>query len=144
MRARWNLNHLGEMFTALDRWQWKRDVAKKSSNFKDTRQNFSVPLAMSTNLRNFVFKIIKNAEKSNSWADIGPKSAWEKLSQMLIRSGEIPSPRQTSIDKNNDYAMKSEWGALVRGSDPPSGHSVHKNGRWYVAGAGLLLYASRL
>ena len=45
---------------------------------------------------------------------------------MLIRSGEIPSPRQTSIDKTNDRAMKSERGALVRGSDPPSGHSVHK------------------
>ena len=39
----------------------------------------------------------------------------------LIRSGEIPSPRQTSIDKNNDCVMKSERGALVRGSDPPSG-----------------------
>ena len=45
---------------------------------------------------------------------------------MLIRSDEIPSPRQTSIDKTNDCAMKSERGALVRGSDPPSGHSVYK------------------
>ena len=45
---------------------------------------------------------------------------------MFTRSGEIPSPRQTSIDKANDCAMKSERGALVRCSDPPSGHSVHK------------------
>ena len=45
---------------------------------------------------------------------------------MLIRSGEIPSPRQTSIDKTNDCAMETDRGALVRGSDPPSGHSVHK------------------
>ena len=45
---------------------------------------------------------------------------------MLIRSGENPSLRQTSIDKTNDSAMKSERGALVRGSDPPSGHSFHK------------------
>ena len=45
---------------------------------------------------------------------------------MFVRSGEIPSPGQTSIDKNNDCAMKFERGALVRGSDPPSGHSVHK------------------
>ena len=45
---------------------------------------------------------------------------------MLIRSGEIRSPRQTSIDKTNDCAMKSERGALRRGSDPPSGHSVYK------------------
>ena len=40
--------------------------------------------------------------------------------------GENPSPRQTSTDKTNDCAMKSERCALVRGSDPPSGHSVHK------------------
>ena len=52
-------------------------------------------------------------------------AAWEKLSQMLIRSGQIPSPRQTSIDKTNDWAMASERGALVRGSDPPYGHSIH-------------------
>ena len=51
---------------------------------------------------------------------------------MLVRSGEIPSPPQTSIDKPNDCAMKSERGALVRGSDPPSGYSVHKTtgDRW--------------
>ena len=36
-----------------------------------------------------------------------------------------PSLPQTSIDKTSDCAMKSERGALVRGSDPPSGHSVH-------------------
>ena len=45
---------------------------------------------------------------------------------MSIPSGEIPSPRQTDIDKTNDCAMKSERGELVRGSDSPSGHSVHK------------------
>ena len=51
---------------------------------------------------------------------------------MFVRSGKIPSPGQTSIDKTNDCAMKSERGALVRGSDPPSGHSVHKTtgDRW--------------
>ena len=43
----------------------------------------------------------------------------------LIPSGEIPSLRQTSIDNINDCAMKSERGALVRGSDQPSDHSVH-------------------
>ena len=56
------------------------------------------------------------------WAKIG----LNKLSQMFIRSGEIPSPRQTSIDKTNDCTMKSERSALVRGSDPPSSQSVHK------------------
>ena len=34
----------------------------------------------------------------------------EKLSQMLIRSGGIPSPRQAFIDKTNDCAMKPERG----------------------------------
>ena len=45
---------------------------------------------------------------------------------MFAQSGEIPSPGQASIDKTNDCAMKSERGALVRGSDTPFGHSVHK------------------
>ena len=43
------------------------------------------------------------------------------------KNSKIPSPRQTTIDKTNDCcAMKSERGALVRGSDPLSGHGVHK------------------
>ena len=51
---------------------------------------------------------------------------------MLLRSGEIPSPGQTTIGKTNNCAMKSDRGALVRGSNPPSGHSVHKStgDRW--------------
>ena len=51
---------------------------------------------------------------------------------MFVRSGEIPNPALTSIDKTNDYAIKSERGALVRGSDTPSGHGVHKTtgDRW--------------
>ena len=54
--------------------------------------------------------------------------------ECLIRSGEIRSPRQTSIGKNNDCAVNSERGALVRGSDPPSGYSVHKTtgDTWWV------------
>ena len=72
---------------------------KKVRIFKDTRQKISVPLAKSTNLRKKNFELFKNHEKNNSWADLGPRSAWETLSQMFVRSGEIPSPRQTSIDK---------------------------------------------
>ena len=82
------------------------------------------------------FQAFQKTRKKKSWADLWPRSASEKLSQMLIRSGDIPSPRQMSIDKTNYCAMKSERGArcvpcavchaLVRGSDPPSGHSVHK------------------
>ena len=74
-------------------------------------------------------KTVSNFEKkenNNSWADLGPKSAWEKLSQTLIRSAEIPSLRPTLIDKTNDCAMKREQGEFVKGSDPPSGFSVHK------------------
>ena len=43
----------------------------------------------------------------------------------LVRSGEIPSPQRTSIDKTNDCVMNSARGALGRAFDPPSGHSVH-------------------
>ena len=54
------------------------------------------------------------------------KIALRKLRQMLIRSGEIPSPRQTSIDNTNDCAMRSErWS-----------QQCSHNGRWYVTGAG--------
>ena len=48
---------------------------------------------------------------------------------MFFRSGEIPRPRLRSIDKTNDCVMKSEWVALVGGSDPLSGHTVFTNGR---------------
>ena len=59
---------------------------------------------------------------------------------MFARSGEIPSPGQTSMDKTNDCAVKSERGALVRGADPPSGHSVHKTTgvRWRAAARRLI------
>ena len=70
------------------------------------------------------------------WAKIG----LNKLSQMFIRSGEIPSPRQTSIDKINVCGMKSKRGALVTGSDPPSAYSVHKTtgDTWRVPGRLLI------
>ena len=50
----------------------------------------------------------------------------------MFEAARLPSPGQTSIDKTNDCATKSERGAPVRGSHPPSGHSVHKTtgDRW--------------
>ena len=54
---------------------------------------------------------------------MGSKTLSEVLH--LIRSCEIQSPRQISIDNTNDCVMKSEQGVLETGSDPPSGHSVH-------------------
>ena len=94
---------------------------------------------MSTNLRKISFKLFKNLEKNNSWDDLGLRSP-ENSSQMFVRSGEIPSPRQTSIDKPNECAMKSKRGALVRGSDPPSGHSVHETtgDRWWAPARRLM------
>ena len=75
----------------------------------------------------FFQKTRKKLFLGRSWAKIGFRKT-----QPNVRSGEIPSPGQTSIDKTNDCAMKSERGAPVRGSDPPSGHSVHKTtgDRW--------------
>ena len=49
----------------------------------------------------------------------------ENSAKCLFRSGEIPSSPQTSIDKATDCVMKSERAALVRDSNPPSGHSAH-------------------
>ena len=39
--------------------------------------------------------------------------------RLLARSGEIPSPLKTSIDKTNLCAMHCEQSALVRSSHPP-------------------------
>ena len=75
------------------------------------------------------FQTLKKKRKKSflgrSWAKIGLR----KTQPMLVRSGEIPSPGQTSIDKTNDCAMKSGRGAPVRGSDH---HLVHKTtgDRW--------------
>ena len=57
---------------------------------------------------------------------LGQDRLEKNSAKCLIRSAEIPNPRQ--IDKNNDCVMKSERGAFVRGSDPPSGHNVHSAG----------------
>ena len=81
---------------------------------------------MSTNLHKKMFQTLKKKRKKSflgrCWAKIGLRKAQPSV---WFQSREIPSPRQTSIDKTNDCVTKSERGALVRGSDPPSGHSVH-------------------
>ena len=52
------------------------------------------------------------------------------------------SESSTDIDRQNQRVRheKSEWGALVRGSDPPSGHSVHNTAgdRWRAPARRLL------
>ena len=101
----------------LDRWQWKRDVAKKKFDFQRCPPKDFCTARYEHKYSKKKFQTFLQKQKSR--ADLGSRSAWEKLSQMLIRSGEIPSPRQTSIDKTNDCAMKSERGVLIGGSDPP-------------------------
>ena len=125
-------------------------LPKKKQTFKDARHEISVPLAMSTNLqKKFIPKNPKELFPGQIWGQDRPE---KNSAQCLIRSGEIPSPRQTSIDNTNDCLVNSERGALVRGSDPPSGHSVHTTtgDRWRAParrlithlGAACLLYTS--
>ena len=82
-------------------------------------------------------KFLRNLKKKQKetflgrfWAKIGVRKT--QPNKGLIQSGEIPSPRQRSKDKTNDCVINSERGALVRGSDPPFGHGVHKTtgDRW--------------
>ena len=78
------------------------------------------------------FQTFQKPRKKKNPGPILGQDEPEKNSQMFARSGEIPSPGHTSMDKTNDCGVKSERGALVRRSDPPSGHSVHKTtgDRW--------------
>ena len=97
-------------------------LPKKSSNFKDTRHKIYAPLAI-----DFFFKVpnfIKKTKKNIPGQMLRQDRPEKNSAKCLIRRSEIASPRQTtSIDKT---AVVSERGALVRGSDPPSGRSVHK------------------
>ena len=99
---------------------------QKSLSLKDTHHMISVPLAMSPNLHQKVTNFKKKTTKKvpgQMWGQDRPESNSAKC---LIRIGGIPSQRQTSIDKINDRTLKSERDALVRGTGPPSGHSVTK------------------
>ena len=80
---------------------------------------------MSTSLRKKSFKLFKNPENIIPGPIFGQDQPEKNSAKCLFEAG-IPSSGQTSIDQTNDCAMKSERGALVRGSDPPSGHIVHK------------------
>ena len=92
-------------------------MLKKSLNFKDSRHEIPVPLAMSTYLRKKSSKLEKKKRKKyflgRCWAKVGLR----KLSQKLIRSGEIPSSRQTSIEKTNDCAFFGNAFPIVTGDN---------------------------
>ena len=87
---------------------------------------------MGANLRKKVSNFSKTPKTIIPGPILGQDRPEKNSAKMFVRIGGIPSPGQTSIDKTNDCAMKSERGAPVRGSDPPSGHSVPKTtgDRW--------------
>ena len=67
----------------------------------------------------------KKRKKAVAGRVLGQHRPEKNSAKRLIGSGEVSSPRQTSIVKTSDCVMKYEQGALVRGSDPPKGHRVH-------------------
>ena len=118
----------------LYRCQWKRDVAKKKVFQRYPPKDFCTA-RYEHKYSQKKFQTSKKNENISFWAHVGPRSAWENSGKCLVLSGEIPSPWQSSIDKNNDCVTKSERGALVRVSDPLSGQCSQR-GQWYVGCAG--------
>ena len=110
----------------------ERDVVKKTLNFKDTRVKIYVPVAMTTNLQK------QNRKKKvlgRCWAKIGLKKP-----QPNVDSERRDSESSTDIDRQNQrLRRKISTGALVRGSDPPSGHSDKTAGDTWRAPAGRLI-----
>ena len=111
-------------------------LLRKIANFQYTRRDISVCRSLSAQIFIYVkifffffffFKCVlwkrkKREKKTIPGRMLGQDRPEKRSAKNLIRHGEIPSPRQTSTDKANDCVMKSDWGALVRGSDPPSDH----------------------
>ena len=94
--------------------QWKRKVPNKSLNNKDTRQIFlKVQLAMDTFDQAESSILLKNPENSKSGADVGPRSAWEKLMQMF-GSKRRDSESSTDIDRPNQLLRHEFWTECAR------------------------------
>ena len=75
--------------------------------------------------RFFERELLEKPEQTIMGSMLGRGRLQENSGGCLVRSAEIPSPRQISTDKTNDCVMNYERGALVRGSDPPYGQRVH-------------------
>ena len=95
----------------------------ESVNLKETRQIFSEQDSYghdspNKKVPNF-WKKTREIKNKNLRQTLGRDRLRKNKGGNLVRSGEIPSSRQTSIDKTNNCVMNSERGALVRGSDPP-------------------------
>ena len=76
---------------------------------------------MSANLREKVSNFSKTPKKIILGPFLGQDRPEKNSAKCLFEAARLTSPAQTSIDKTDDCAMKSERDALVRGSDPPSG-----------------------
>ena len=100
---------------------------------KDTRRDVSVPLAMSTNLYKTQKKTSKLTKKTAPDRKLGQGRPEKHSATCLIPSDEIPSSRQTSIEKADECVMKS--GARLLG-DPIHPLVTVFTERRYVAGAG--------
>ena len=99
---------------------------QKKLKFKDTRHKISVPLATSTNVLKKSSKLKNNNQEKTLMGKLWPKIGLRKT-QPNVTSKRRDCESSTDIDRQTyDCAMKSERGALARGSDPPSGHSVYK------------------
>ena len=89
--------------------------------------------------RNYKRKV-PNFWKTPKKAIMGPMLGQGRLQKnsggCLVRSGEIPSPRQTSIDKTNHYIMNSERSTLVRSLGAPTDPRVTVFTQWPVTCGG--------
>ena len=73
-----------------------------------TRHEISVPFAMSTNLQNEIPHFPKKTNQTMPRQILGQNQPEKNSAKCFIRSGDIPSPRQTPMDKTNDCVMNSE------------------------------------
>ena len=76
----------------------------------------------------------KKYEKKRSWPDVGPRSAWEKLSQMF-NSKRRDSESSTDRQKQR-LRHEIRTGRVREGFRPTLWSQCSQRGRWYVAGAG--------
>ena len=98
-----------------DRWQRKRDVAKKKTNFKDTRHKISVQLAMSANLRKKVSELTKKNEENNSCPGQILGQDWpEKNRANIFNSRRRDSESSTDIDQQNQRLRHEFWTRCAR------------------------------
>ena len=93
--------------------RYEHKSSKKVSNFSKTPKKI-----IQIGLRKTQPNVCLKRRDSESWTDID-RQMYSQLTFFNLKK-----------KKPNDCAMKSERGALARGSDPPSGHKCSQNDRW--------------